>query len=65
MLHIDIESETLCVLVYEKTLVVNGGFTKIVGPFKSPRDAQRWHADNAPDEGAVIDAISVPKALDA
>lgn len=44
-------------LVYEKTQVLDGYFTRIVGPFASPEAASKWYHANTPDEPAVIDAI--------
>lgn len=50
---------TYC-LVYEKTLTIDGQFTKIVGPFKTPQLASQWWTKNTPDDEAVIDAIYTP-----
>jgi hypothetical protein len=43
---------TYC-LVYEKTQIIDGGFTMIVGPFKTYQAAQIWYK--------AIDAIYSPE----
>lgn len=48
-------------LVYEKMLTIDGGFTKMVGPFKTIKAAQAWYAANTPDHEAAIDTIYVPE----
>lgn len=51
---------TYC-LVYEKTQIIDGGFTMIVGPFKTYQAAQIWYKANTPDQMASIAAIYSPE----